>query len=269
VGETPAGGEVPRRGSLTVVGTGIDAVSQLTPGARGAIEGADEVLYLVADPVAALRVEALSPRARSLDHFYGPTKARRETYAEVAETIVGAVMRGARVCAVLYGHPGVFALPGHTALERVRAAGLPARMLPAVSALDCLVADLGLDPARWGLQAYEATYFFVRRPSVDPHATLVLLQVGMLGEAGGAATEAVAARFHLLLDRLVGLYGPAREAILYEASPYPGTAPAVDRFALGDAEARAPSVMSTLCVPGQDWPPVDPDARRALELSGG
>ena len=58
------------------------------------------------------------------------------------------------------------------------------------------------------------------------------------------------------------------EAILYEASPYPGTAPAVDRFALGDAEVRSPSVMSTLCVPGAGWPPVDPEARRAFELSG-
>jgi uroporphyrin-III C-methyltransferase len=265
--ETSAGGEV-RRGSLTVVGTGIDAASHLTPAARGAIEGADEVFYLLADPVAALRVEALNPRASSLDRFYGPTKARRETYSEVVETIVGAVMRGTRVCAVLYGHPGVFARPGHEAVARVRAAGLPARLLPAVSALDCLLADLGIDPATTGLQIYEATYFFVRRPAVDSHATLVLLQVGMLGESGGAATDAVSARFRLLLDRLAALYGPGRDAILYEASPYPGTAAAVERFTLGDAEARTPSVLSTLCVPGQDRPRADPDARRALELSG-
>jgi hypothetical protein len=139
-------------------------------------------------------------------------------------------------------------------------------MLPAVSALDCLVADLGLDPLASGLQTYEATSFFLRRPQVDPHATLVLLQVGMLGEAGGAATEAVAARFPLLVDTLIAVYGPTREAILYEASPYPGTPAAIDRFALGDAD-RAPSVMSTLCIPGRDPPRVDPDARRALELS--
>ena len=179
--ERPAGGER-RRGSLTVVGTGIDAVSQLTPAARGAIEGADEVFYLLADPVAARRIEALKPTATSLDHLYGPTKERRETYAELAETIAAAALRGARVCVVFYGHPGVFARSGHEAVERVRAAGLPARMLPAVSALDCLIADLGLDPARSGLQTYEATYFFLRRPPVDPHAILVLLQVGMLGE---------------------------------------------------------------------------------------
>ncbi len=266
--EAPADRSV-RRGSLTVVGTGIDAVSHLTPAARGAIEGADEVFYLLADPVAARRVESLNRRASSLDHLYGPTKARRDTYTEVVETIVAAVLRGIRVCVVVYGHPGVFALSGHEAIARVHAAGLPARMLPAVSALDCLIADLGLDPATSGLQTYEATYFFVRRPPVDPHATLVLLQVGMLGEKGGAATESVAPRFRLLLDRLVEHYGPAREAALYEASPYPGIPPVIERFALGDAELRSPSVMSTLCVPGAGWPPVDPEARRAFELSGG
>jgi precorrin-6B methylase 1 len=264
--ETPAGG-AERRGSLTVVGTGIDAVSQLTPAARGSIEGADEVFYLLADPVAARLVESLNPRASSLDHLYGRTKARRETYAQVVETVVAAVLGGARVCVVVYGHPGVFALSGHEAIARVRAAGLPARMLPAVSALDSLIADLALDPATSGLQTYEATYFFVRRPPVDPHATLVLLQVGMLGEAGGAATESVAPRFRLLIDRLVEHYGPEREAVLYEASPYPGTAPAVERFALGAADARVPSVMATLCVPGAGRPQVDPEARRGLELS--
>src|SRR4029079_7687381 len=133
---------------------------------------------------------------------------------------------------------------------------------------DCLIADLGIDPARSGLQTYEATYFFLRRPPVDPHAVLVLLQVGMLGERGGAATESVAHRFRLLVDHLVEQYGAERQAILYEASPYPGTAPDVDRFALGDGRARSPSVMATLCVPGERWHPVDPEARRALELNG-
>jgi class 3 adenylate cyclase len=72
-------------GSLTVVGTGVDIVSQLTPAARAAIAAADEVAYLVADPVAALRVEALNPRSRSLDGLYGDTKPRWDTYAEVVD----------------------------------------------------------------------------------------------------------------------------------------------------------------------------------------
>jgi uroporphyrin-III C-methyltransferase len=256
-----------RRGSLTVVGTGIDVTTQLTPGARAAIEGSDEVLYLVADSVSALRIVNLNPRAHSLDEFYGPDKNRQQTYAEIVETIVASAVAGADVCAVFYGHPGVFAYPGHEALARVREAGLPARMLPAVSALDCLVADLGIDPGRTGLQSYEATYFLLHRPAIDPHAMLLLWQVGMIGEVGGAATSAVKARFQLLVEQLRDRYGEAREALLYEASPYPGPPPAAARFRLGDFELPAPSPVSTLCIPADRVPPVDVNARALLALT--
>ena len=256
-----------RRGSLTVVGTGIDVTTQLTPGARAAIEGADEVLYLVADSVSALRIVSLNPRARSLDEFYGPDKNRRETYAEIVQTLVASAVGGANVCAVFYGHPGVFAYPGHEALARVREAGLPARMLPAVSALDCLVADLEIDPGRTGLQSYEATYFLQHRPAIDPHAILLLWQVGMIGEVGGAATPAVKGRFQLLIDELRDCYGDTREALLYEASRYPGPEPAAARFRLGDSELPAPSPLSTLCVPADRKPPVDVKARALLAFS--
>jgi hypothetical protein len=206
------------------------------------------VLYLASDPVGALRIEALNGNASSLDGFYAPTKDRRETYAEVVETIVAEVLGGARVCAVFYGHPGVFASPGHEAIASVRAAGLPARMLPAISSLDCLFADLGIDPGAGGLQCYEATDFLHRQPDVDVAATLVLLQVGMLGESGGAPTEAVVPRFQTLVARLCDSHGADREAVLYEASPYPGTPPAVTRFTLGGMTVPSPGVMATLCV---------------------
>jgi precorrin-6B methylase 1 len=234
---------------LTVVGTGIDVTTQLAPGARAAIRGADTVFYVLADPVAALRVEALNPHARSLDGLYAPGKERRITYEEMVETVVTETLASRDVCLVAYGHPGVFAAPGHEAVARVQSAGLPALMLPAISALDCLYADLGIDPGRSGLQAYEASHFFAARPPIDTHATLALLQVGMLGEAGGTPTGATVARFPLLVDLLRELYGPARECVLYEASPYPGVGASIIRFALDETVLPTPSVLTTLCVP--------------------
>jgi hypothetical protein len=121
-------------------------------------------------------------------------------------------------------------------------------MLPAVSSLDCLFADLGVDPGAGGLQCYEATDFVQRQPRVDLAATLVLLQVGMLGEAGGAPSEAVLPRFRSLVAQLAESHGEDREAVLYEASPYPGTPPAVVRFTLGGTTVPTPGVMATLCV---------------------
>ena len=100
-------------------------------------------------------------------------------------------------------------------MRRARAEGFGARMLPAVSAEDCLFADLGIDPGPRGLQAYEATYFFRTRPPVDPRATLLLLQVGMLCEHGGAATPVSEERFPELVELLRPNYGPGCEAVLF------------------------------------------------------
>jgi uroporphyrin-III C-methyltransferase len=205
------------------------------------------VLYLVSEPVAALRLEDLNPSARSLDEFYAPDKDRRETYEQIVSAIVDEVSTGKGVCAVLYGHPGVFAYPGHEAIRRVRAAGLPARMHPAISSLDCLFADLGLDPGQTGFQCYEATDFLLRSPPVDPAAALFLLQVGMLGETGGAPSGRVEELIETLFERLRSLYGADREAALYEASAYPGSPPLIERFRLGDPP-QAPSLMATLVV---------------------
>ncbi len=191
-----------RGARLTVVGTGIDVTTQLAPGARAAIRGADTVFYVLADPVAALRVEALNPQARSLDGLYAPGKERRITYEEMVETVVAETLASRDVCLVTYGHPGVFAAPGHEAVARVHT-----------------------------------------------HATLALLQVGMLGEAGGTPTGATVARFPLLVDLLRELYGPARECVLYEASPYPGVGASIIRFALDETVLPTPSVLTTLCVP--------------------
>ena len=209
------------------------------------------MLYLVADPIAALRLEALNPSARSLDSMYEAGKDRHRTYEEMADAFLAPARSGLRSCAVLYGHPGVFGLPAHAALAQARAEGISARMLPAVSALDCLFADLGVDPGDSGMLCYEATYFLERTPPVDLDATLVLLQVGMIGERGGDPTPDAAGRFRELVDRLETLYGAATEAVLYTASPYPGAMPGIVRFPLGEPDPPAPDLAATLCIAGR------------------
>ena len=193
-----------------------------------------------------MKIEALHAGARSLDGFYAPSKSRGETYEQVVEAIVAEATAGRRVCAAFYGHPGVFAYPGHEAIRRARAAGISARMRPALSSLDCLFADLALDPGVSGFQCYEATDFLHRRPPVDPDAALVLLQVGMIGERGGAESPQVRERFGELLAHLRGLYGDSREAVVYEASPYPGSPPAIEALRLDGTAPEAPGVMATL-----------------------
>ncbi len=240
------------QGSLTVVGTGIRAGVQLTPEARAAIERADCVLYLVAEPVAAAALQRLNANAESLDEFYEPGVERTDVYEAMTERIVGLVREGRAVCAAFYGHPGVFGMTAHKAVRRARAEGFEAEMLPGVSALDCLVADLGLDPGLTGCQSYEATHFLREQPAVDTGALLVLWQVSAVGRTD-TITEPDVRRLPLLAARLVELYGQDQEAILYEASPFPVGRPYAKRLCLADLARQSLPPLATLvvCPPDQ------------------
>jgi uncharacterized protein YabN with tetrapyrrole methylase and pyrophosphatase domain len=238
-------------GSLIVVGTGIRAGIQLTDEARDAIRRADEVLFLVAEPVAAGVVRRLNPRARTLDHLYEPKVARRQVYEAMVEEIMVPVRKGLSVCAAFYGHPGVFGTPGHEAVRQARAEGYEAVMLPGISAEDCLLADLGIDPGTSGCQSYEATDFLVRRPAIDTGAVLVLWQVSVLGRSD-CVTKPDLTQLPLLVERLLELYPPDHEVIAYEASPYPIADAKVRRVPLVSLVAADLPWLATIAVaPGQ------------------
>ena len=234
-------------GSLIVVGAGI-GFARITLEARAAIAAADEVLYLVPDPVSATGIEALNPSARSLHGLYEEGVSHRAAYERMAEAILEPVRAGKRVCAAFYGHPGVFVLPSHEAISRARAEGFEASMQPGVSAEDCLVADLGVDPGVSGLQSYEAGDFLRRRPAIEPTTALVLWQIGVVGTRTLSASVTAPA-----LGELVGLllerYPAEHEVVVYEASSYPGVAPLIRRVRLDELGSDAVTLASTLYVP--------------------
>jgi Tetrapyrrole (Corrin/Porphyrin) Methylases len=243
-------------GSLTVVGTGIQLGVQITSQARTAIKGADEVLYLVTDLLAGKWIERLHARTESLDYFYEPGKDRAKTYEEMVEKILSRVRARVNVCAAFYGHPGVLVRTGHEAIRRARLEGFEARMLPGVSAEDCLFADVGLDPGDAGCQSYEATWFLVHRPTTETSALLILWQIGFVGVVK-TPQGTPRPQLDVLADRLLSLYPAEHEVVVYEAAPYVVCAPVVNRIQLGDfADVEVPP-MSTLVVPPLGTPRPD------------
>lgn len=253
-------------GSLTIIGTGIRFGLQTTQEARDRIEGADKVLYLLDDPVAAGWIERLNPSSESLARAYAPGKPRAETYQEIVEEILRWVRKGLDVCVALYGHPGVFAEPAHRAVETAREEGFPAQMLPGVSAEDCLFADLGVDPGD-GCQSYEATDFLIRPPIFDPGVSLVLWQVAGVGARVGR-TETARQGLEILTERLRRTYGAEHEVVLYEAPQYPIGGPIIHRVPLRDLTEAPLRPMATLYVPPRGTRRSDPEMTLRLEVSG-
>ena len=243
-------------GSLTVVGTGIQLGTHLTREAALLLESADVVLSLVAEPGMQAGLEGLNPRTRSLHDLYELGESRADAYEAMAEEIVRHVREGKKVVAAFYGHPGVFVAPSHAAIEKARAEGYTATMLPAVSAEDCLFADLGVDPSRCGCQSYEATDFLVHGRRIDPTAALVLWQIGTVGSTVAAATTQPTG-LPVLVEALLERYPPEHEVTVYEASPYPGFPPLVRTVGLGELSAEHVTALSTLYVPPLEAAPLD------------
>jgi hypothetical protein len=196
-------------------------MAHATVQAKLEIESADVVLTLVPDRLAEYWIRSLNPRAKSLGGSYLPGRDRFELYEEMAEVLLGHVRSGKRVCGVGSGHPGVVATPFHRAVERAREEGFEANMLPAVSSLDCLFADLGVDPARDGCCLYDATDFLVRQRSIDASTGLVLFQLGVIDDATVPAAETVSnAGLQKLSATLATSYGSSHRVAAYVAAQH-------------------------------------------------
>jgi uncharacterized protein YabN with tetrapyrrole methylase and pyrophosphatase domain len=236
-------------GSLVCVGLGMLLGAHLGPRARNAIAQADVVFVAVSDPIVELWVQQLHPDVRSLQPCYAEGKSRHRTYREMVDAMLAEVRAGRRVCGAFYGHPGVFAKAPHDAIAQARAEGFDATMEPAVSAEDCLYADLGIDPGRVGCQHYEASQLLFYRRVLDPSAYLVLWQVGIAGDRTYKRFATSPAHRQLLVDRLLETYPADHAVIVYEAATLPITAPRMDTVALRDLAATPLHMHSTLVVP--------------------
>lgn len=244
--------------SLVAVGLGIRVVGQLTTEAIAWIRRADRVLYIVADPIAEVTLRQLNPAGcESLLRFYRDGRHRRETYEDMAERALWSVRSGDLTCIASYGHPGYYADPIHLAIRLAREEGFGTLMLPAVSAEDCLFADLGVDPATTGCQSYDATDFLIYHRKIDISAGVVLWQVGLVGDplyrTGGYDQSLIP----LLVARLLELYPSEHVAYVYQASMLPGTPPSILPSEIGLLEGVKFGSMSTLYIPPAEEPVPD------------
>jgi uroporphyrin-III C-methyltransferase len=240
-------------GELVIVGTGI-SFGQLTLEAKAQIEQADQVLAAVPNGVIADHLLQLNPCFESLMPLYGEGRTRPQTYEAMTQCMIHAVQAGKKVCAVFYGHPGVFVTPSHEAIRRLRQQGYRARMLPGISADACLIADLGLDPSDHGWASYEATAFLFSRRPLDPTVSMLLWQIGIIGECSLTRYEPGQNALHVLRDLLLTAFPATHRLCLYEASSIPGLAPRMEWFALADLPSLRTQPYSTLLIPAVDLP---------------
>lgn len=238
------------RGSIACVGLGMTLGSHLSPLARSHIEQADVVFAALSDGIVEMWLESMHPDVRSLQPYYGKgDKSRLLTYREWVDVMMAEVRAGRKVCAVFYGHPGIFAWSPHEVIKVARAEGFSARMEPGISAEDCLYADLGIDPGRFGCQHYEASQLLFCETRINPAAYLVLWQVGLVGDRSLKRFSTGPEYRQVLVDVLNEDYPLDHEVIIYRCATLPIQQPSVRRVALRDLPATDVTAEETVILP--------------------
>jgi len=244
--------------SLTVVGTGIKVIAQITLEAKANIEQADKVLYLVNTPDLKTWIERQNKNSKSLDGLYHKYPLRIDCYQAITEYVLEETRKGQNVCMVIYGHPTIFAKSGVDAVIQAEKEGIDARILPGISAEDCLFADLRINPGTYGCQSFEATDFLIHHRQWDVTSELILWQVGIIGVLDRPKDDFDNSRgAKVLQERLLEHYPAEHEIVLYEAAQYPEhneivhpkSKPKIAKIALKNLADAKFSRISTLYIP--------------------
>lgn len=205
-------------GRLTCVGAGISIGAHISPITRSTIQSADIVFAASSDSLFEAWLTELHPNVQSLQEYYAPGKSRKSTYAEMIDALLAPVRAGKEVVAAFYGHPGVFVNPSHKAIQKALEEGYEAKMLPAISAEDCLYADLGIDPGKYGCQHYETTQFMIYQRQIDPSAFLILWQPMAAGDLSHTQITCDTNYLSVLKEVLLENYPAHHEMTLYKAA---------------------------------------------------
>jgi hypothetical protein len=191
----------------------------------------------------------MHPDVRSLQPYYGEGKSRLKTYREWVDLIMTEVRAGKRVCGVFYGHPGIFAWSPHKAIEVARAEGFQAYMEPGISAEDCLYADLGIDPGRFGCQHFEASQLLFYQHRVNPAGYVVLWQTALVGDWSLTRFHTGPEYKQVLVDRLSQDYPLDHEVIIYHGATLPIEKPQIRRSTLRDLPHIELASQETVVLP--------------------
>ena len=200
---------------VRVVGLGLRP-GHRTVETEAALRECSEVFYLEGWELPEL--EALAPRVTRL-FLYAEGEGRRSVYHEIAARVVGAALENPPVGFAMQGHPGVGCYTTTLLRDLCRVLGLEIEVLPGISALAALLADLGVDPLVRGLQLYEATDLLLRRRPLLADVPALIWQVGTVESLLYTARPSRPERFVRLRNHLRQFY-PATHpvAILYSDS---------------------------------------------------
>lgn len=218
---------------IYIAGLGVLNVDQITRETERVIRRSNEVLYVDTGVATRPYLESLCPRATALfDTSYEETGHRLNAYHHMAARVLNAALDHPPVTFAMHGHPIVGAYAPFLIRDLAALLDLEVLILPGISAMDCLFAELMVDPCVVGMQMYEATDLLLRRRPLQPEVPALIWQIGCVETTLHTMRVSKPARFERLRSHLLRFYPPRHEVSAVYSTPHPLMPSTVRRFAL-------------------------------------
>lgn len=228
---------------ISIVGTGIRIPLDLTIGAIEVLRNCS-VIYTIA-PRSARNwfVDTMNLPIENLLESYQADRRRKENYDDAVSRILQGAKKTSPVAYLTQGSPIFYDYVAQETVRQARSLGLSIQIVPSVSSVDSLMADLMIDIAP-GIQIYEASWFVGYK--IEPRLDIpcILLQISAF--ATNFATFDRQLSPHVLSplrDRLLEYYPANHDLILVRSAT-----------SLEDESMIKSVKLQSLCDPNQALP---------------
>jgi uncharacterized protein YabN with tetrapyrrole methylase and pyrophosphatase domain len=236
---------------IAVVGLGIVGAYQITREAEETIRRCRQTFVIDTAVGVVSYLRSLSPNVTSLASTYVTGRHRRLIYRDMASRVVAAALENRPVCFATYGHPRLYCHPAALIQRAATVLNLKTAVLPGISSIDVLFADLGVDPGFDGLQVYDSTDLVVRRRPLQTDVSCVLMQAPLAMQPYNKPGLSNLQDLQILQNYLLEFYPADHMVTLLTARTHPLLQSIRQRVAIGRlAVALQQAVsMATLFIP--------------------
>jgi precorrin-2 methylase len=248
---------------ITLVGAGLLGARHLSRAADDVLRSARVVFCSTYNRGIAEHVRALNPHASvrsSEENEYAPGMYRPDMYRRMAGVVIEAAAAGPGVVVLCPGSAVVVDLVTQHLLEGARGAGLRVSVLPGISSIESVLAEVEYDAAG-GLQVVLAQKLVLERRELDPTMASIVLQPAYFDTLFYAgAPRSGPGRFDALAQQLARTLSHDAPLALVITPTEADEAPSVFWFrlrSLGQLH-RALSPRHTLFVPPERPAAIDP-----------
>jgi len=163
---------------ISLAGIGIGGFEQTTLETLEAIKSARIIFHLTEYHQL---LKKYCKQVVNLDKEYWTGDEDWMVYEKLADLILDEAKAGPGVVAIGDGHPAFYDDVTWDVYRRGKKRGLNVRILPAISCLDAMAANCGLEINTCGLQIFDANVMIAADQKLNPYVDNLIMQIGWFG----------------------------------------------------------------------------------------